>query len=116
MRLRTHSFMFVVAVLLLEAMGADAQRAPTGGVPTSTTVVVRVQAPDGGPLDQSADVGLSKRSEGSPTHQLTRDAGEAEFENVSGGIYYVAVTALGYKLGGEEVEVPGLGGDVQQLT
>jgi tetratricopeptide (TPR) repeat protein len=111
MSLHTYSFMFLVAVLPLEAISADAQRATAA--PTSSIVVVRVEAPDGGPFEPSADVELSRGSEKTAMHQLTRDTGEAQFDNVSSGIYFVVVTAPGYKPAHDSVEVSGQGGDVQ---
>jgi tetratricopeptide (TPR) repeat protein len=98
----------VITAMLMAAGNAHAQRGPT--VSTSSTVVVRVQAPDGGPFDMSADVELSSGSEGTASHQLTRDAGQAEFDNVNAGTYYVVVTAVGYKPAHDSVEVTGFGG------
>ena len=72
---------------------------------TSATVVVRVEAPDGGPFDGSADVSLSSGGEGGAQHEMTRDQGQAEFNGVSEGLYYVVVTAAGYKEGEGRVEV-----------
>ena len=79
---------------------ADAQRPGA-----SATVVVRVEAPDGGPFDGSADVALTANGEGGAHHGMTRDQGQAEFDGISQGYYYVTVTAPGYKTARGEVEV-----------
>jgi tetratricopeptide (TPR) repeat protein len=109
LKLRISRSLLSFGALLLLASSARAQRAPAA--PTSSTVVVRVQAPDGGPFDQSAEVALSQGGEGGANHQFTRDAGEAEFNNVSAGTYYVLVTAPGYKPAHDSVDVSGFGGD-----
>jgi tetratricopeptide (TPR) repeat protein len=108
MKPRASPFMFAFVAIISLAASTHAQRAPA--VTTSSTVIVRVQAPDGGPFDMSADVELSSGSEGTASHQLTRDAGQAEFDNVSAGTYYVVVTAQGYKPAHDSVEVTGFGG------
>ncbi len=107
-KVRISRSLSIFVVFLSLAASTHAQRAAT--VSSSSTVVVRVQAPDGGPFDMSADVELSSGSEGTASHQLTRDAGQAEFDNVSAGTYYVVVTALGYKPAHDSVEVTGFGG------
>ena len=89
-------------LLFITASRSYAQR-PGGG--TSATVVVRVEAPDGGPFDGSADVSLTANGEGGAQHEMTRDQGQAEFNGVSEGNYYVTVTAPGYKNGEGQVEV-----------
>ena len=83
---------FLPALLLINAITAYAQRP---GASTSATVVVRVEAPDGGPFDGSADVSLTANGEGGAQHEMTRDQGQAEFNGVSEGNYYVTVTAPG---------------------
>jgi tetratricopeptide (TPR) repeat protein len=110
MSLHTHRIMLVFAVLLLEAAAAHAQRIPVGSSPATSSVVVRVQEPDGGPFDESADVLLSGGGDETGSHQFTRDAGQAEFDNLSPGTYYVLVTASGYKPGRDAVDVSGAGG------
>ncbi|HEY6467120.1 MAG TPA: hypothetical protein VIY69_14065 [Candidatus Acidoferrales bacterium] len=62
----------------------------------AATVVVRVEAPEGGPFDQSADASLSSAGEGGAQRQMTRDQGQAEFNGIAMGLYYVTVTAPGY--------------------
>ncbi len=89
-------------LILIAVVSVQAQR-PGGG--TSATVVVRVEAPDGGPFDGSADVSLTANGEGGAQHEMTRDQGQAEFNGVSEGNYYVTVTAPGYKNGEGQVEV-----------
>lgn len=93
---------FLSVLLLINAISAYAQRP---GASTSATVVVRVEAPDGGPFDGSADVSLTANGEGGAQHEMTRDQGQAEFNGVSEGNYYVIVTAPGYKPGAGQVEV-----------
>jgi len=111
MKLHVPRLLVVIAALVLAPGITHAQRSSSG--PTSSTVVVRVQAPDGGPFDTSADVELSKGGEGSAIHEQTRDAGDAEFASVGAGIYSVVVTVPGYKPATTTVEVAGLGGDLQ---
>lgn len=93
---------FLPVLLLINAITAYAQRP---GASTSATVVVRVEAPDGGPFDGSADVSLTANGEGGAQHEMTRDQGQAEFNGVSEGNYYVTVTSPGYKPGEGQVQV-----------
>jgi tetratricopeptide (TPR) repeat protein len=96
----------VTAMLLLIATPVvRAQRGGPGAGSSQATVVVRVEAPDGGPFDGSADVSMSTSGAGGALHDLTRDQGQAEFNGVAMGTYYVTVTANGYKPAEGQVEV-----------
>jgi tetratricopeptide (TPR) repeat protein len=89
--------------MLVAAACVYGQRATVGS--NQATVVVRVEDPEGGPFDGSADVSLSANGEGGAQHQMTRDQGQAEFNGIAMGLYYVVVTAPGYKPGEGQVEV-----------
>src|SRR5579864_3602724 len=110
MRLQAYRSLLIFAMLFLAVRNADAQ---AGAISSSSTVVVRVQAPDGGPFEEPAEVELSSTREPTPFRKITRASGEAEFENINTGTYSVVVTARGYKSGRESVEVTGLAGDIE---
>ena len=112
MKFYTSPFVLVFVALLLATPSAHAQRAPVAST-SQSSLMVRVQAPDGSPFDGSADVAISQTGEGQALHEFTRDAGQAEFANLNPVTYYVTVNAVGYKTATDSAEVVGQGGDSQ---
>jgi tetratricopeptide (TPR) repeat protein len=84
----------------------------TFGLPAYATgdVTIKVQAPDGSPFQDSADVLLSNTGGAAGLHQSTGPEGEAHFNGVASGTYYIVVTAQGYLPGHDVVVVASVEG------
>ncbi len=89
---------FAVFALLLAAASTPAQR--TGSNSSSGTIIVRVSADDGQPLDEEAEVRVYPGGGGGGAiFGMTASAGRATFNGLTQGVYTVEASAAGYRTG-----------------
>ena len=98
---------FAVFALLLTAVSTSAQR--TGSTSSTGSIIVRVSADDGQPLDVGAEVRVYPGGGGGGAiFGMTASGGRASFNGLSQGEYSVEASAPGYKTGsGGSVNVQG---------
>ena len=101
------SVIFAVFALLLATISTPAQR--TGSTSSSGTIIVRVSADDGQPLDEEAEVRVYPGGGGGGAiFGMTASGGRATFNGLTQGEYTVEASAQGYRTGsGGSVNVQG---------